>query len=58
MAESSEVTIRKLELAMELVQRADGSTDPRAKMEILLRLFDRAYGGIEGSMTPERRSSD
>ena len=54
MAESTEVTIRKLELAMELVQRADASTDPRTKMEILLRLFDRAYSGIERSMaTPQ-----
>ena len=48
---SDELTIRRLELVKELVWKADASTDSRAKMERLLRLFEQAYKVVSETMT-------
>ena len=45
-----EITTKKLEIVREMVWRADASTDANARMERLIRLFDRAYKAVSETM--------
>lgn len=47
---NEDIVAKKLEIVREMVWRADSSTDASARLERLLRLFDRAYEAVSKTM--------